>query len=280
MLLKDNLDQYKEKAKKQYLKQKNNIKNQYNEKSNHIRKKYFNNATNAQLLWAAKPTNWTYIDDAKRLKRETEEATIQRFPLKDPNKLYDNEQDAWRHAFLSAKATRDMGAKRAHDLLDANEKKPDNSKLSKKMDFWNNSIGQSLATDSRTKNLSNEQIADLALKAGLLQTDKHQDQSEILDRYKNYLEKKIADRHNTTPQELTPDSIYTKDALANLKPTNNSNDIKLNPSVSTSEDIFLDNRMKELEDKIWNKDKIEHFGNTIDIYTKDLQRGTGYYDNY
>jgi len=90
---------------------------------------------------------------------------------KDAKKKYEsmqqlehNDQDAYRHLLLSIRLTKKYGEKEARRILDAHERKTNQSKGDRMMDLNNNEIGIRLATNPKNRHKKDIDLAEEGLK--------------------------------------------------------------------------------------------------------------------
>lgn len=75
----------------------------------------------------------------------------------------DNQADAFRHAYWSARLTQAFGSDWAKEFTDAHESKPGNGAARDFMDRWNNELGITIAKEN--PNATPEELANLVFKA-------------------------------------------------------------------------------------------------------------------
>ena len=87
-----------------------------------------------------------------------------------PNSTHNGPGDAWRHFRWSFSMTRSMDARAAADFANSHEVSSPNPASETAMDLHNNAMGRAFGSNPAYSNLSPNDVANLALRSGCLQT--------------------------------------------------------------------------------------------------------------
>lgn len=99
---------------------------------------------------------------------------------------WNNEADAYRHAYWNADMARNIGKDIAEEIANAHESKAEQSNGELNMDLWNNWMGRELGADLSNQSKTTEQIIKEAIRNGLLQTNPNQNIEDLMKNFYDY----------------------------------------------------------------------------------------------
>jgi RHS repeat-associated protein len=105
--------------------------------------------------------------EVREARIKAEFATRKRFP--DVKVAWNNQADAYRHAYWNAEMTRRMGMSLAEKFATAHEAGENNNPQEKQMDLYDNMVGRELADNDAFREMSVDELLEYALREDLLQ---------------------------------------------------------------------------------------------------------------
>ncbi|MBU6140980.1 MAG: hypothetical protein KGP29_05470, partial [Proteobacteria bacterium] len=153
---------------------------------------------------------YIYFDQSIRSIPKREDGTF----IIDADTAHNNDLDAFRHAYVSARFTQEYGEHFADALGLANEVVSRNTSLERNMDLWNNSVGRQCGIDTQSGDDVGNAVKDALDRGGLIVT------TNDSRRFSQHEDNQFENLLNLTKElsaELQSDLIdYCKDLLSPL----------------------------------------------------------------